>query len=484
MKKLLSFLKKILGPKLTRKIRPLGHGLKTYVAALRYGFPARSMTVIGINGTKGKTTTVAFMGRLANLNGIKTGYISTAVINTKGFIGQTPDVESIKKAEFLNPFKMTSIDGLVMQKYLRQMLQNGCKWVILEMSSQGLEQNRHWGLGGFNLAMFLNASPEHLEAHGGWENYLKCKSILFRNLKPGGIFLGNRHDQQTEYLWNSIAARKRPTLRKVLFGRPEDYEISDSSNGLFKILALDKKQTPTQFTADFELDNAAFALKAIQLQASRENLNQPELNLVSKLWNVPGRMELVVKNGEIVYQLLTSTNQTDPTTKVNKKINTDLTILVDYAHEPVSMRQLLETLKSWREKQFYSHVIHILSCDGVGRDDWKKPIMGLVSLELADFTILTTDNYQQGDKPVDILNLLGRDLDPNQENQKYFKMENRREAFKKALELSQSLGQTSKALIVSTGVGSEQGITQPNGKMDWDERRVWIEEFVKFSADT
>lgn len=88
----------------------------------------------------------------------------------------------------------------------------------------------------------------------------------------------------------------------------------------------------------------------------------------------------------------------------------DFSILIDYAHEPESLSQFLQTLADWREKGYFDLVIHILSCDGVGRDDWKKPIMGNLSYRYADFTILTTDNYGQNDNPQEIVELLAKDF--------------------------------------------------------------------------
>lgn len=94
--------------------------------------------------------------------------------------------------------------------------------------------------------------------------------------------------------------------------------------------------------------------------------------------------------------------------KINKKIN--FSILIDYAHEPESLSQFLQTLANWRQDGYFDLIIHILSCDGVGRDDWKKPIMGSLSYKYADFTILTTDNYGKKDNPQEIVELLGKDF--------------------------------------------------------------------------
>jgi UDP-N-acetylmuramoyl-L-alanyl-D-glutamate--2,6-diaminopimelate ligase len=450
MNQLTSGLKKILGKNLTKSIRPLGHGVKSYLAAVLNNFPSKQLKIIGITGTKGKTTTTLFTGRLLNLAGIKTGYISTAAI----YLGD--EAASSQEKEFANPYKMTTIDGFVMQKYLKKMLENGCTHVVLEMSSQGLEQNRHWGIQGFDYGLFLNLYPEHLEAHGGLENYKKCKGKLFQNMLSNGVFIGNKSDSITEFMWQSIPETIRSTVKKVLVDQKTWTITASEEHALFKKIDIDGQRIQTRFVADFEVTNSMFALEV--LKQILGTLSPAQYQLISKLGEVPGRMEWVTPSElSIKHQ--------------------NLGIMVDYAHEPESMRQLLETIQEWKVKGFYTQLIHILSCDGVGRDDWKKPIMGKTSYEKADFTILTTDNFEDGDNPEDILDALSETYPKQNLNIKYFREPQRRQAFKKALSLATDLiNKGERVIIVSTGVGNEQGLTQPGGKMEWNEKQVWLEE--------
>jgi len=468
----LKLIKNILGESLVKKIRPLGHGLKSYLAAVYFGFPAKKLKIIGITGTKGKTSATILTGRLLNLSGIKTGYISTALINPLGAV----------EGEFLNSYKMTTIDGFWLQKYLSEMVKNNCQWAVLEMSSQGLEQNRHFGLGEFLITLFLNIYPEHIEAHGSWENYKKAKSILFQNLKSEGSFIYNADPDQLEhsdFMFDQIDKRKSPTIKKFPLALDADYKIVTQENSIYKSLNIKGQVFPTKFSADFEIVDLVFGIKAVELI-------QPEIEiniLLSNLnYSLPGRMEFVVLDGKIV-------------TKENSKLTKhNLSILVDYAHEPQSLEKLLETLKAWKNKKFFTKIIHILSSDGAGRDDWKKPIMGDLSLKFADFTVITTDNYSEHDDPKDILKLLSQNFPKNQEsfeatkltkpnNSKYILEVDRSLAFQKALEIAKIWSSSTlpeKVLIVSTGVGSEQGLTQPNGVKAWDERKVWINEYQNF----
>jgi UDP-N-acetylmuramoyl-L-alanyl-D-glutamate--2,6-diaminopimelate ligase len=459
MQKVFDIIKKVLGKNGTKWIRPIGHGAKGLLAATKYGFPAKKLKIIGITGTKGKTTTSTIMGRLANLYGVKTGYITTAVINTGSSTG-----------EFLNPYKMTSIDSLATQKYLAEMVKNGCKWVVLEISSQGLEQNRHWGIFGFDETIFLNIYPEHIEAHGSFENYKAAKGKLFRHIKKGGVFVSNFDFLESEEMWKMIPIKTRKTATKVEVGYNQ-FKLVSKAKSLFQDIIIDGTNYSTNFSARFDLLNSFFAIQGIASLITSNKTEKSKIvhGLASQLgsiYGIPGRMEWVVSEGIVEGEK----------TKTPGKKHKNISILVDYAHEPESMKQLLETLLNWKNKGFYDQIIHIVSCDGVGRDDWKKPILGETSYKYADYTILTTDNYEVTDDPQDIVDLLAQSLDPKLENKKYFNVVSRRDSFTKALKIAAK--NNKKSLIVSTGVGSEQGLTQPNGKMEWDEREVWKSIFL------
>jgi UDP-N-acetylmuramoyl-L-alanyl-D-glutamate--2,6-diaminopimelate ligase len=452
MKKILSFVKRLLGENLTNKIRPLGHGIKANIASIYYKNPAKKLKIIGITGTKGKTTTTTIAGRLGNLYGLKTGYISTAVINTGDI-----------KGEFLNPYKMTSIDSFAMQKYLSEMVKNGCETAILEMSSQGLEQNRHVGLSGFDEVIFLNIYPEHIEAHGGWDNYVGAKSILFQNLRPSGVFIGNGDFPETDLMYAAIPKSIEETTTQIRFsGSAIHSSVEDDS--LFRSLVLGDTLYPTNFTAKFDIANCFVAILAIANISIHEKILDAKVvelaGLLKDIYGVPGRMEWVMKSGQ--------TNELDVD---NSLANTS--IVVDYAHEPASMEQLLQTTTEWKQRDIFQTLIHIVSCDGAGRDDWKKPILADLSHKYADFSIYTTDNYDNNDNPQEIINLMTQNVPKKDLEQSCFKFINRKDAMSKALEIAKSM--TAPTLIVSTGVGSEQGLTQPEGTIEWDERDVWRE---------
>lgn len=443
MQALKTKLKSLLGNNTLRLLRPFYHGLRSYVAAAYFGFPGRKMQLVGITGTKGKTTTTVFAGRILNLLNHQTGYISSAVIN-------------VGRGEFLNAYKMSSLDSQIMHKLLAQMAQNGCRTAIIEMTSQGLEQNRHFGLGGFEITGFLNIYPEHLEAHGGWEKYKQAKGILFQNLKPEGWFVANTSCEEYKFMWNQV---KHPAKVNKRLIQPTDYQILEKPDSLFKILQVADQTVQTQLLSDFDVSNAYFAAHIASLVTGTDLAEVlPKLGF---LQTVPGRMEFIALHQNLAEQ-------------------GNISVLVDYAHEPKSIELLLETLLHWKTRGFFDTIVHVLSADGVGRDDWKKPVMGDLSYQKADYTIFTTDNYDEHDDPQQIVNLLAQNCPQDQENQKFFKIIDRKLAFLRALALAKA-HPSKRFLIVSTGVGSEQGLTQPGGKMDWDERQVW-KELLQFKS--
>lgn len=506
LKSILSFLKKILGSNLTEKLRPLGHGLKGYLAAVYFGFPAKKLKLIGITGTKGKTTTTVFTGKLLNAAGIKTGFISSSLINDG-------------KDQTLNKYHMGTIDGFWLQKTLKDMVNNDCKVAVLEMTSIGLLQKRHWGLGKFVVVCILNMYPEHLKAHGGWLNYKKCKAILFKNLAKNGVFVGHTdskvidnldksksetQDDIVDFMWESVPKKFQPTIKKIILKKDQDYKVLDANDSPEKFLSFGENKYFTQLVSEVEISNLAVAktLAEVFVKDSKVDFK----NIISNLQGVPGRMEFVLKYGEITFKPQESRSLTYKSDFLNLQeyqdlnflspLKQNLSILVDYAHEPQSMLKLLQTLDSWKKDGFYDQIIHVVSCDGAGRDDWKKHILGKASFDWADFCVLTTDNYDSMDNPEEILDLLSKDLPKEKFNQKYFREINRRKALKKCLQLAKQIQTNSqigsqknsefkdkinpslKILLVSTGVGTEAFLTQPNFKLNWDERQIWLEEFL------
>ncbi len=446
-------LKSLLEPELLKSVRPFGHGLKGYLASAFYGFPATKLKIIAITGTKGKTSTTILTGRLLNSLGLKAGYISTAITSTGD-------------EEIINSSKMSSVDGILQQKLLSQMVKNKCEYAIIEMSSQGLEQNRDKGLFGFDLAMFLNIYPEHIEAHGSFEKYLDAKGSIFNKVKNNGIAVLTSQPQFAESISKVKQKFIKPTYKLIEIDNSV-FQVGSNRDSQFKSLVLNGEAYSTNFMTDFEIENLAFAIKSIQALSSSKTITQKLPKALEEIQGIPGRLEYVVKNNNLL------------SSNVHKDLNARVDIMVDYAHETGSMELLLKNMAEWKREGFYDRIIHIVSCDGVGRDDWKKPILGDISQKYADYTVVTTDNYDKNDNPQSILELITKNYNHDNLNQTFTTIVNRKDAMIHALRKASNY-KDEKVIIVSTGVGTEQALTQPEGMMRWDERLVWEMIFNNF----
>ena len=151
------------------------HCTKAYMSALLYNFPSKKLIVIGITGTKGKSSTANFMWSGLTSAGLKVGLLSTANIR----IGNT---------EYLNKYHMTMPSPLIIQKKLYQMLEQKCNVAIIEVTSEGIKQYRHIGIN-FDILIFTNLTPEHISSHGSFENYKLTKLKIFKNLSKSKIIL-------------------------------------------------------------------------------------------------------------------------------------------------------------------------------------------------------------------------------------------------------------------------------------------------------
>jgi UDP-N-acetylmuramoyl-L-alanyl-D-glutamate--2,6-diaminopimelate ligase len=434
-------IKTLLGAQLHIKLRGWWHGMRAIFTAFSLLLPATKMKIVGITGTKGKTTVTVFLGRLLNSIGIKTGYISTALI----YLGVGEEEQ--------NPYKMTTVDPVRLQRYLKTMQYVGCKVVVLEMSSQGLESNRHVGLFGFDYAVFLNLYPEHLDAHGGIDNYIAAKGILFENLRTRGTAIVNGECDESAYMLAAVPESAQRLGNKYMIYPSKEITTTINQDKYTLSLKYQDAVYPTHYFSQVEVLDfywasriAGYIAKDMGLDITLEHILQKS----SETKQVPGRMEFAAHSKFA-------------------------DALVDYAHEPESMEQLLKLVTSWRSNGLYGNIIHLVSCDGVGRDDWKKEKLGELSYQYADYTYLTTDNYEAEDNPEFIIDLLAKNLPATDEGKKYYRSTDRLSAMRSALSKAKIL--KGRTLIVSTGVGNEFGLTRPEGKIEWNEPAKWREVF-------
>ncbi len=370
--------------------QPTYHFLMAFLAAIFYGFPSRKMTVIGITGTKGKSSTVYFLSKIFEIAGYKTAALSSIQFK-------------IADKVWANKLKMTMPGRFQIQKFLADAKKAGCQFVIIEATSQGVVQSRHKFIN-FDSAVFTNLAPEHIESHGSFENYKQVKLKFFRYVKNNHII--NKDDKYFEEFWNVPAKNK--------------FSYSFGDVGDLKL----------QITSDFNLNNAAAAIKTAEIY---EIKNDVAKKILSEIKFIPGRMEFV-EGGQ------------------------NFKIIIDYAHTPDSLEKVYQSCKN-----IGKNLICVLGAAGGGRDKWKRPEMGKIAAQYCDEIILTNeDPYDEN--PNQIL----LDIKSGISRVGVYEILDRKEAIKKSLFLAKK-----DDVVILTGKGSESLIcAENNKKISWNEAEI------------
>lgn len=379
------------------------HFLLALLGVVFYGFPSQKIKVIGVTGTNGKTTTTEMISEVLEEAGYK-----TAVMNSIRF--------KVGDEEEPNMLKMTMPGRFKIQKFLKKAVTSGCQYVVLEVTSEGILQYRHRFIN-FEAAVFTNLSPEHIEAHGGFENYKKAKGELFGATKK--IHIINLEDENVEYFLNF------PAEKKYTYGL-EDGDVKNSD------IEFDLR-----LPGKFNIYNA--------LAATCVGLSQG-VNLgickraVERIEGIPGRMEEVTSQ--------------------------PFKVFVDYAFTPNALGKVYQTLKHQNKK-----MICVLGACGGGRDKWKRPKLGKLAAKYCDEIIVTNEDPYDED-PMKIIEQVVRGT-----NGRAKKILDRREAIKKALELARA-GDT--VVITGKGC-EPWLVEARGRKVPWDDRQVTKEEFKKLN---
>ncbi len=402
------------------------HWVLAYLAAAMYRNPSKQLTVIGVTGTHGKTTTVEWIGRILESAGESVGWATTNSFK-------------VGVKEWPNATKMTMLGRFQLQKMLRQMVSQGVKYAVIETSSQGIMQYRHLGIK-YDLVLLTDLSPEHIEAHGSFENYKNAKGKLFEHLGGQGIKILNLDDEHVEYFaaFDSektygfgINESKKQRSKEAVPIIAKQIKTTDRGS-TFSVDGQDFKLAPLGM---FNVYNALAAITAAQ--ALGFDLKTIAIG-VSKLEGVPGRLE-VIDEGQ------------------------DFTVIVDYAFEPVALSKLFDAIGFFDHKR----VIHVTGSTGGGRDVARRPIIGKLSAERADVTIVTNEDPYDDDPQEIIDDVAAGALEAGaKEGNNLFKILDRAEAIVKAISLANPGD-----IVLITGKGSEPVMAVKHGKtVPWDDR--------------
>ena len=433
-------LKKVVQPIIPKSLINFFHYTESIAAAQKYKKPSEQMIVIGIVGSKGKTTTANMLWSILSADGHKVGLIGTANIR-------------YGNKEEMNPYHMTMPGAFVMQKILAKMASMKCKYVIMEVPSEGQTQYRHIGIN-FDVLVFTNVTKELMAAHDfSMETLHKHNKRVFKRLThsrrktidlartPKMIIANTDNKHAKDYL--IFQADKKLTFGTKVDADYKITDVQDTQNGIsFDINGISYK---VKILGKINAINATGAIAtASALGANKKAITSG----LSKLPTIPGRMEVI--EGKQPF-----------------------TIVVDYAHEQASMTALMNSAKDMKPKG--AKVITLLGAEGGGRDVAKRPEMGEICAKGSDIIILSNvDPYE--DDPMEIINDIkkGAIKAGAKEGKSMFIVPDRREGIRKALHLAKK-----DDLVLITGKGAEQSIVIGGKSSPWDDRKVVREELAK-----
>jgi len=414
MEKHLRTIQKYIPKKLYAYFQPYYHLLLAVVGTAIYRKPSRHLYVIGVTGTKGKSSTTEFVNAVLEKAGKKTAILST--IRFK--IGDTT---------LPNKYKMTMPGRFFTQKFLRDAVTAGCDYAIIEMTSEGARFYRHIGVE-MDALIFTNLSPEHIESHGSFEKYKQAKLRLVQHLarstKPYRLSIANTDGKHGySFLIHTVDKNISYSLKDVQV-------LSETSTG--SDISYKETTIHLPLPGKFNISNALAAIKlAEELHIPFETIK----NGIESLIQIRGRVE-----------------------KVDEGQN--FTVIVDYAHTDDSLRKLYETFNASRK-------IAVLGSTGGGRDTWKRPVLGKIADEYCNEIIITNEDPYDED-PIKIIDEVASGVTHHTP----IKILDRREAIRHAL----SLAQQGDVVLIS-GKGTDPYIMGPNGtKVTWDDATVVREE--------
>ena len=385
-----------------------------------YDNPSKKLKLIGITGTNGKTTTSNLMFQLFNLFNYKVGLIST----NKIIIGD-------KKRESNH----TTPDPLTLNKVLNEMVESKVEFCFMEVSSHAIKQKRISGLN-FKAGVFTNLSHDHLDYHKTFSEYRDIKKFFFDSLDTNSLAIVNIDDNNGNYMVQNCRAR----IYKYALKSNADYSLKIFEKDFDGMkMKINGSEVWTSLIGNF---NAYNILATYSLAKNFDFKEEEILNNVSRFKTVEGRFEKISKNK-------------------SNKIG-----IVDYAHSPDSIQNILQTLNDLKHK---SLLITVLGCGG-DRDAEKRPLMGKIAASLSDRVVFTSDNPRFEDPK-----LIIEQMEAGVEKKDLYKVSSivdRKKAIKFACEIN-----SGNDVILVAGKGHEKYQINGKNKIDFDDKKI-LEEFL------
>ncbi len=396
-------------------------GVMRKIAAKFWEYPYKKLYCIGVTGTKGKTTVASLIDQLFALNGISSCYIGT-----RGFRYTGTLIENLG---------ITTPESVDLYRYLSMALYKGAKVASLEVSSHSLVQGRLGDMD-FSIGVFTNLFHDHLDYHRDMQNYFLAKTKLFEISKVKIVSIRTSWGRE---LVKDLNKKGEQKIVKVgqggdLWFEGVDFSL-DGTLAKFYSYRWGEFLVSTRLVGIYNLHNLELAVAALLVYGLPL---QDVIKSIGMLQPIPGRMEVVVQG--------------------------DVNVIVDYAHTPESLEYLLESVR----KLTKGRIILVFGCGG-DRDREKRPLMGKIAVENADFVIITEDNTRKED-PTTILREIADGIPAGYEN--FTVIKDRKRAIEYSKKIS-SLGDT----VIVAGKGEERYIEGPEGKREFDDREVCKEIF-------
>jgi len=386
-----------------------------YMSANYYGNPSASLKLVGITGTNGKTTIATLLYQLFKNAGFKAGLLSTVKVMV--------DNEEFKATH-------TTPDSLTINKYLREMVNAGCDYCFMEVSSHGIHQHRTEGLV-FEGGVFTNLSHDHLDYHSSFAEYRDVKKSFFDNLPKQAFAIVNVDDKNGLVMLQNTAAKKITYALKTY----ADYRAQILENQLSGLLLkINGEEVWVKLIGTFNAYNL-LAIYAVAINLGLEELEV--LRLLSLLESVSGRFQFIVSD-------------------------TNITAIVDYAHTPDALENVLSTIETIRTRN--EQLITVVGCGG-DRDKAKRPIMAKIASGMSDRAIFTSDN-PRSEVPEDIIEDMEKGVEP-QNYKKTVAMVDRKQAIKLACQLARP-----NDIILIAGKGHETYQEIKGVKYDFDDMQT------------
>ncbi|MCI9447882.1 MAG: UDP-N-acetylmuramoyl-L-alanyl-D-glutamate--2,6-diaminopimelate ligase [Lachnospiraceae bacterium] len=404
------------------KVKDSRYGLALLSCAW-FRYPAEKLKVIGVTGTKGKTTTTYMVKSILENAGYKVGLIGTieAIIGDK-----------------VIPANNTTPESFLVQDYFCQMEEAGCQCVVMEVSSQGLMMHRTAGIP-FEIGIFTNIEPDHIGPgeHSSFEEYMSCKGLLFRQCKVGIVNMDDKH-------WEKVLEGHTCTLETFGFSEKADLRAKDSQlvkkpgylGVSYKAEGLVDAVVEIDVPGKFSIYNSLTAIAICRhFKVTAEDMKQ-----ALKVAKVKGRIEMV-------------------------KVSDTFTLMIDYAHNAMSLESLLATLKEYEP----TRLVCLFGCGG-NRSKIRRYEMGEVSGKLADLTVITSDN-PRFEEPQAIIDDIKEGMAKT--DGKYVEIPDRKEAIRYVI----ANGQPGDVIVLA-GKGHEDYQEIKGKKYPMDER-VLIQEILE-----